>query len=383
MSSVTAVIKLTKLCNLRCNYCYEYPHLANPQKISLSQLRKVFRFLVELEELQHTRVRICWHGGEPTLLGRDYFAEASKMIHEIFGGDRTQTIQTNLLRLRAQELEIFEMVDHISVSFDAFGLDRVSANGEDSSSTVIKNLDQLRRKGIDFGAINVLTRMNIPELERIFDFYNQTGIPVRILPFYRTSSDAQSQAFGLSPDEVKNAYLKLIKLHMTKGKLDRIVPVADFVRIAVSSRFPKSKKMRYNKEVAERVLLFDTNGDVYSDGTAYDEGYLYGNVFKDNAAEILRSEGRRRAVDRAKSLMADACEVCEFWGVCSGIEVGEQTELEKNMEEPCPVWRPCINYSLRWLDQVPEAKAIISDYSSLESEAHQEEERLETSYDAP
>lgn len=40
--AVQWVVKASKLCNLRCKYCYEFPFLADPSRISQQQLRSFF-----------------------------------------------------------------------------------------------------------------------------------------------------------------------------------------------------------------------------------------------------------------------------------------------------------------------------------------------------
>jgi sulfatase maturation enzyme AslB (radical SAM superfamily) len=39
------VVKVSKLCNLRCEYCYEYPELGNRAAMSREQLAAMYRSL--------------------------------------------------------------------------------------------------------------------------------------------------------------------------------------------------------------------------------------------------------------------------------------------------------------------------------------------------
>ncbi len=63
------VIKISKYCNLRCDYCYEYPHLGNKARMSLEQLRALFENIAaSADELSLRELNFIWHGGEPFLV---------------------------------------------------------------------------------------------------------------------------------------------------------------------------------------------------------------------------------------------------------------------------------------------------------------------------
>lgn len=356
-TSLTAVIKVTKFCNLRCRYCYEFAHLSNPTIMDTDQLRRTLRILSDIEKIQGSRVKICWHGGEPTLAGPEFFRAADNAIKKIFGSRRTQILQTNLFRLGSSEFEIFDLMDYISISYDVFGDDRVNCAGRDSGPQVIKNMDAIRRKGIKFGAINVLTKKNIEKLDQIFLFYKHANISARILPFYRKSNASQVDEFGLTGPEVARAFRRLVDLHLQFGMDYNIAPVGEFLSVAAKMCLGENLNRKYDKRSAERVIVIDTNGDFYGDGTAYQRHYGYGNANTSTAKDILESEGRQRAVALSESLQARACTNCSFWGNCSGIEVGEQTEIEIG-SEPCPIWRHGIERALEWLSKVDMTSSV-------------------------
>ena len=72
----TWVVKLSKLCNMRCSYCYEWNELGNPARMSPELWRRTVRAAVEynrrriatMRGLEKTPVLIVLHGGEPLAL---------------------------------------------------------------------------------------------------------------------------------------------------------------------------------------------------------------------------------------------------------------------------------------------------------------------------
>ena len=130
---MNVVLKLSKLCNLRCTYCYEYEHLANPARMPITGLAHFFRSLAEWLDTQDQRVRIevALHGGEPLLLPVDYLTQVmtSQAPLRNAGHPVRNTVQSNLYRMRQETLRWLETFDvglGVSIDVDAMGLPRAA-----------------------------------------------------------------------------------------------------------------------------------------------------------------------------------------------------------------------------------------------------------------
>ena len=85
--SFTTMIKVAgPVCNLDCDYCYylEKDALYPGKKFNLSAfgmktevLEKLIRDYIGSQPQK--RIEFIWHGGEPTLLGGDYFRKALEL----------------------------------------------------------------------------------------------------------------------------------------------------------------------------------------------------------------------------------------------------------------------------------------------------------------
>ena len=132
--NVIFVVKVSKLCNLRCRYCYEFSKLSDSSKISLDQLTKFFTCLDEYyRNLPYdVRIRFVWHGGEPLLVPPDYYWHAFELQQQIFSRsiEVQNSVQTNLTRLDEPRLRLLrDGFDTVGVSIDLFGDLRVDAAG--------------------------------------------------------------------------------------------------------------------------------------------------------------------------------------------------------------------------------------------------------------
>src|SRR5258708_37383694 len=80
------VVKISKYCNLRCGYCYEYNELGDKRRMSLAQLRRLFETAARHATADgHGCVSFVWHGGEPFLIPVDYYEEIYQLQQDVFG----------------------------------------------------------------------------------------------------------------------------------------------------------------------------------------------------------------------------------------------------------------------------------------------------------
>src|ERR1700733_9916909 len=93
------VFKISKYCNLRCDYCYEYPYLGDKSRMSLEQVEAAFQNIKSgIAELGINRADFVWHGGEPFLVPLDYYEHVDLLQKQNFGADFKygNSVQTNL-----------------------------------------------------------------------------------------------------------------------------------------------------------------------------------------------------------------------------------------------------------------------------------------------
>ena len=175
--TVEFVLKASKLCNLRCQYCYEFEQLGSRERMSLSDLERFYHNVAtwSREFETPTTVDFVWHGGEPLLNPPSYFEATFERQRAIFGRDASirNTIQTNLTVLDQARIDLLHQFDRVGVSIDLYGELRTNLRGQDSVRRVLQNMDRLHANGIDFGCITVLSARNCPSIRKIVRFYHR------------------------------------------------------------------------------------------------------------------------------------------------------------------------------------------------------------------
>src|SRR5580693_2069412 len=146
------------ICNLDCKYCFFlskqalYPESDFRMADDLLEL-----YIRQLLESQPEHVTIAWQGGEPTLMGLDFFRRSMELVDRYSKpGQRVEhTIQTNGTRLDDEWCAFFKQhnflvglsVDGPRELHDTYRVDRKKQGTFD---LVMRGLGFLRRHEVDF-----------------------------------------------------------------------------------------------------------------------------------------------------------------------------------------------------------------------------------------
>ena len=366
--SVQWVVKISKLCNLRCNYCYEYKSLGDSHRIGLDQIRRMFEHIARAYEGSRRQMDFVWHGGEPLLIEPAYYEEIFKIQKEIFvlaGIDFSNSIQTNLTQLTDDiESLLKRHMRHVGVSLDLFGSERVTAGGRRMEDQVVANIHRLREAGINLGCITVLSRATVEHIHEIYGFFEACKLSFRLLPIYRTSYPGQQERHALSSAEIRDAFIQAADLWFASESDIQVRPIRDYVINAVRLlHIDKVDLHFYDRREAEIVFIVDTDGQLFSNADAYDPRLSHGDIFEQEFKVMRSSEGYLRSVAGSDGRMAATCKACMFHGACSGYFMGEATPEQRHEENGrlvCSVAKPVQEYVLERLREPILYQALIS-----------------------
>ena len=343
-TSAQFVVKITKFCNLRCTYCYEYSELSIKQRMQLSDLRRLFmNIAAQASENSFSSISFIWHGGEPFPIPIHYYHEIQAMQEEILNHKvrYSNAVQTNLTVLTERHMELIgqdRFFKSLGVSFDVLGNQRVDKHARLRTGVITTNMQKLLQANVSFGAIVVLARNTLPFVERIYRYYDSLGITMRFLPFYRQAYDWQSSQHALSFDELTVAFKTLLDTWLTSERATPVEPIGEYLDYAIAYLTDASKHF-YDRLKAERVFIVNIDGGVWGIGEAYDSDACYGNLFKHDLGSMLASPNRNRVSVASSERMAKYCGNCPYFGYCPGFFVGNATREQQKVlaEDGCPV----------------------------------------------
>ena len=348
------VIKTSKQCNLRCQYCYEFNELHKTDVMTMAQIESLYHHVESYyRSLDHfTDIHFIWHGGEPLLLPAIFYWQALDLQSQIFIGDNyrvTNGVQTNLTVLDDERLLLLaEGFDRVGVSIDVMGDLRTYENGRDSQDRVLANIDRLRAADIPFGCITVLNRNNINNIKQIYQFYRELNLAARLLPLHETGNAGQNNGIEIDPHSVLKAFQIIFDLWLEDEVDTWITPVIEMVRDVLNFYDPQAACQFYDKREWESINLVNITGDLYGYADAYQLERSYGNLFTTPLMELYASPQHEHSIVSAERRLEQTCVDCKFFGACSGYPIAEDGyeyhELDEDGAIRCIVQKGMLQY---------------------------------------
>jgi uncharacterized protein len=337
------VVKVSKYCNLRCDYCYEFPHLGDRARMKLDELRALFTNIKNsVETLGIEEAEFVWHGGEPFLIPIEFYREVGAIQRQVFGDvlPFSNIVQTNLTILTDRHVEFLrsgEFFSSLGVSFDVYGAHRLDIAGKDRTELILSNIQTLIDNEIRFGALTVLARDTLPWIRQIYRFFDGIRVDHRLLVYFRSFDAAQDRRHGLTLNEVIEAYNGVFDEWLASDTATRVVPIEDFVNFA-TRRITGAAPSHHSRGDAEGVFVVDMNGDVYDAIEPYEADFCYGNLFRSNLEEVVGSEQRQRSAAASDERVKAYCGGCPHYGACPGFYVANAGKEERAfLQSGCPV----------------------------------------------
>ena len=337
------VTKISKHCNLRCSYCYEYNDLADTRRLSLENAARILRNLKDYSARTYGRACFIWHGGEPFLIKPSYYEQIGELQQEIFGSEVSywNLVQSNLTVLSEPMLDFIEQQKFfygLGVSVDPFGDERVDIKGRQTREIVLNNMQKLIDRNVPFGCITVLTPSSLPFVRQTFCFFDALGLDFRALPYDVSASADQANLHSLSGEALVDAFAVLFDEWLGSSSAVKLEPLCQYMLSAI--RFLRGEEKNYwNMWEDELVFIVELDGSLWGRPDMYVPGSKYGNVIEQNLESVLQSASRRRACEQAAQRTDLHCRECPYHGYCSGQYVADASNVEREMLSAfgCPV----------------------------------------------
>ena len=331
-------------CNLDCDYCFYL------EKEALFSDRKARRMPPHVLEayIRNTiastpiwsPVLFSWQGGEPTLLGLDFYKRAVK-LQKKYGDGRVieNTFQTNGTLIDNQWARFFKENNFlIGLSLDGpkdvHDKFRRYRSGAGSHAKVMAGLKQLQDHGVNYNILCCVDRNSSQFPLEIYHFFKQLNVQfIQFTPIVERIAGAATAATGLTlegPGAVADAKVADFSVRpLDWGKF--LASIFDeWIRNDVGSVFVMNfewslaAKMKapgvvcVHQKDCGRALAVEHNGDVYScDHFVYPE-YRLGNLTTKALSQLTDSD-RQLAFGQSKSKsLTQQCQQCPYLEMCWG-----------------------------------------------------------------
>ena len=339
-------------CNLDCTYCFYrekasslYPQTAVP-RMSEETLEVFVRDYLASQPGEE--VIFSWQGGEPTLLGVEFFRRAVRLQQHYAAGRKvTNTLQTNGTLLDAdwgkflaeERFLVGISLDGPCELHDAYRVDR---GGHPSWHNVMHGLGVLKKHRVDFNTLTVIHRRNVRHAVRVYDFLQASGSTyMQCIPLVERRAVPAEAARGLAhgaphpwgeglvprvlatvevaPEcaepRAVGAFLNAVFDRWVRHDVGRVF-VQNF-DVALSAWLGLEPSVCVFQERCGGAPALEHNGDVYAcDHYVYPEHRL-GNLHATPLADLGHGAAARRFGD-AKADLPGVCRECPVRFACNG-----------------------------------------------------------------
>lgn len=344
-------------CNMACTYCFYLEKAGLYPEDTMHRMRdETLREMIRQAMVQSRgRMGFGWQGGEPTLMGLDFFRKAVE-YQKRYGRGHTvgNSLQTNGLLIDSAWADFLSRNRFlVGVSLD--GPEHIHDHyrrlkgGGKTWSVVVENTKRMLAKGVAVNALTVITAYSAGYPEEIYHFHKDLGIEyMQFIPCMERDRNDPSKAapFSVTPDLWGSFLCTLFDLWQ-----------ADFKngRPATSVRYFDSLFHTYVGMAPPECTLLEEcgiyevvehNGDVYACDFYVEPAWKLGNVHEDKLVELLNSD-RQKAFGLQKKQVNPICLNCPWLVQCrSGCPRERcQDPLNRGLSAFCSAYKMFFNHA--------------------------------------
>jgi uncharacterized protein len=353
------------ICNLDCEYCFflskEALYPGSPFRMGDDVLEAYIKQIIESQ--RSPQVTIAWQGGEPTLMGLEFFLRAMEIVEKYTRPGLTidHTIQTNGTKINDDWCRFFKKHNFlVGLSLDGpkemHDSYRVDKSGEGTFDQVMTAARLLGKHKVEFNILCTVHSANGDHPLEVYRFFRDEVktnfiqfIPIieratrELLPIANRGwgdqnipSSAELEGFPIAKSAQRPLYTldgSLVTDRSVKaeqwGKF--LIAIYDeWVRNDVGKMYIQSfesalgswvgqgASLCIHRETCGDALALEHNGDLYSCDHFVEPKYLLGNIKKEHMLDLVASDQQRQFGNDKRDTLPKYCLECPVRFACNG-----------------------------------------------------------------
>ena len=336
LGNLQLLIQVSESCPLDCIYCYKEDK--SSLEISNSTARKIFQLVDDHNDSRNTT--FIWLGAEPLTAGLNFFKRMRKIQKEVCTNAVRNIVQTNGVLLNTKMADYFAEEDfQLSFSLDgpAFLHNRTRPylSGRGSYDGVMEAIKLMKERGQKPGAVAVITRLSLPYLDEIYDFFKSQNLNLQANTVVDCGNAKNcDDNILLRQDERAEALCRLFDLwfyDVDEAAID-VRPLSLMVESFLTGK-PAYCEMMECCQLS--ILGISADGNMYPCARFSDRKMSYGNVNDITSLHaITKHPIHKKMMSRYKK--QKDCKSCEYESICnagcahSALLKGDLTKKDPN-----------------------------------------------------
>ncbi len=335
------------ICNLACHYCYylKKEHLYPNSESFRMPYETLEEYIVQhIEAYPEKVIRFSWHGGEPTVLGLDYFRKIVALQRKYKPPDRriVNGIQTNGTLLdegwcRFLATEGFAVGLSLDGTREMHDRYRVTKDQKPTHEQAMQGYKLLQKHRVYTDILCVVNAYNVRFPLRVYRFFKQINARyITFLPMVEQQLDARGGVSDISvPAEAWGAFLCAIFDEWRDQDIGRIK--VQIFEEAARTAFNQEHSLCIFRPTCGDIPVVEHNGDFYSCDHFVDVEHRLGNIKETPLVELLESPAQRAFGEAKFETLPRYCRECGVRAMCNG-------GCPKNRFIMTPDGEPGLNY---------------------------------------
>jgi len=312
-------------CNLACEYCFYrgtvslYPD-SRRHRMSRERAEALIR---DLLSYRFPETVFSWQGGEPTLMGLDFFSHVvdCQMRHGRPGHVVGNALQTNGLLLDrewARFLARYRFLVGLSLDGPEEVHDRYrrSAGGAGSFERVMAAAELLTFEGVAFNILSVVSRAGQDRGAEIYRFFRSRGFDhLHFIPCLETDpATGRIADFSATPEGLTRFFSEVFELQRAEGPMTVSERNLDaFLRLSLEG---KAGICTLDGACGD-YLVVEHNGDIFPCDFFVEEAWRLGNLSDGRLVDFFEHPLMKRFRE-ARGLVPPECPACALGRSCRG-----------------------------------------------------------------
>ena len=354
------------VCNLDCHYCY----YLEKEKMFRTDSAQAGRFKMNEQVLEKyideyiasqqnaPVIQFVWHGGEPTMLGIDYYKKVLNLQNKYRRGRNIENVlQTNGTLLNDDWCRFFRdnnFLVGISIDGPEHLHDRYRLNkaGKPSFAQVMKGLELLIRYNVEFNTMSVINDHNAKYPLEVYRFLKSIGsrymqftpiveriatnLPESSLHLLSGSDQTESRVapWSVSALDYGRFLCEIFDEWVIQDVGTYFVPTFDSI---LANWVRQMTSICVHAETCGHAGAIEYNGDLFACDHYVFPDYKLGNINSDSLVSMMYSSRQIEFGNAKRDALPQYCRDCDFLFACNG-------ECPKNRIIKTPTGETGLNY---------------------------------------
>ncbi len=357
------------ICNLDCKYCFFlskdalYP--GSKFRMSDDVLEAYIKQVVESQ--RSDQITIAWQGGEPTLMGLDFFEHAVALTRKYIspGIALEHTVQTNGILLDEEWCEFLRennflvglSIDGPQAMHDAYRVDKA---GGPTFSKVMRAARLMQEHRVEFNVLCTVHDANVGHPLEVYRFFRDE-LKTHFVQFIPIVERATPQLLEIANEGWGDRNHRR-PLYTQAGELvtertvkpeqwgEFLIAIFDewvrhdvgevYIQLfesSLASWLGLPASLCIFAETCGNALALEHNGDLYSCDHFVEPKFRLGNIKQEHMVQLVASDQQRAFGNAKRDTLPRYCRECEVRFACNG-------ECPRNRFINTPDGEPGLNY---------------------------------------